>query len=44
MENRLDIKKEWNTPSVKELSITMTFGGSGDPESLGVGHGPDAGA
>jgi hypothetical protein len=32
MENKIDIKKEWEAPSIKALSITMTFGGSGDNE------------
>jgi len=32
MENKIDIKKEWEAPSIKALSITMTFGGSGNDE------------
>jgi hypothetical protein len=36
MENKIDIKKEWEAPSIKTLSITMTFGGSGNDE---YGHG-----
>jgi hypothetical protein len=42
MENKIDIKKEWEAPSIKTLSITMTFGGSGDPENVGAGLGPDS--
>ena len=33
MENKIDIKKEWDTPSIKELSIMMTFGGGSDVEN-----------
>ncbi|SFV90277.1 hypothetical protein MNB_SV-4-1115 [hydrothermal vent metagenome] len=32
-------KKEWHTPSLSTLKITMTLGGSGDPEDFG-GSGP----
>jgi len=28
-------KKVWEVPSLNTLQITQTFGGSGDPETLG---------
>jgi len=46
MQDRVEIiteKKVWEVPSLNILQITQTFGGSGDPESIGAGLGPDAG-
>jgi hypothetical protein len=37
------IKKEWVSPSFSQLHIRNTFGGSGDPEDLGIGLGPSKG-
>ena len=36
MENKVDIKKEWNAPDMKVLEITKTLGGSTQSEGFGV--------
>jgi len=35
-------KKVWEVPSLNTLQITQTFGGSGEPENVGAGLGPDS--
>jgi hypothetical protein len=41
MENKIDIKKEWNTPSLDKLEVIRTLGGGGDFESTLGGLGPE---
>jgi hypothetical protein len=40
MENKIDIKKEWEAPSLEKLEVIKTLGGTGDFESDLGGQGP----
>jgi hypothetical protein len=42
MENKIDIKKEWEAPSLEKLEVIKTLGGDGNFESGLGGEGPVA--
>jgi hypothetical protein len=42
MENKIDIKKEWEAPSFEKLEVIKTLGGEGVYEDDTGGNGPVA--
>jgi len=36
MENKIDIKKEWEAPSFEKLEVIKTLGGGTESEGFGV--------
>jgi hypothetical protein len=43
MENKIDIKKEWEAPSLEKLEVIKTLGGGGNFENAnGDGEGAQA--
>ena len=43
MENKIDIKKEWEAPSLEELKLTRTLGGDIDDTESNDGEPSDLG-